>query len=121
MARLEEVFSPAIVAAKRSVRGGRMSRGDGELPWVRQLTASGTNVLRELAGEDEQPEPEHHCFSTPPLSPSDQPGSHGHTLSLSPSRFRWQTESMATERIVRGVRTPPGLIEIAQSKPFPEE
>ena len=80
MARLEEVFSPAIVAAKRSVHGGRMPRGDGELPWVRQLTASGTNVLQELAGEDEQPAPEHHGFSPPfSLGSTRQP----QTLSLS--------------------------------------
>jgi hypothetical protein len=35
MAELEEMFSPAIDWAKRLVRGGRMLRGDGELPWMR--------------------------------------------------------------------------------------
>jgi hypothetical protein len=57
-----------------------MPRGDGELPWVRQLTASGTNVLQELAGEDEQPAPEHHGF-IPPLLPRINPAATD-TLSL---------------------------------------
>jgi hypothetical protein len=35
MAELEEMFSSGIGWAKRLVRGGRMLRGNRELPWMR--------------------------------------------------------------------------------------
>ena len=54
---------------------------------MRRLTASGTNVLRELASEAEQPAPEHHGSSTPSFLPRINPADHGLSLSRASSRL----------------------------------